>query len=47
MDELSGVHELEGLEELVDDELLVDFFEDACADDDVEICMGMGVPVSM
>lgn len=35
MDEFSGVHVLECLEELIDDELLVYFFEDACADDDV------------
>jgi hypothetical protein len=33
----SGVHILESFEKLVDDELLMDFFENACADDDMQI----------
>jgi hypothetical protein len=37
VDEFSRVHILEGLKELVDDELLVNFLKDACAYDDVQI----------
>lgn len=37
MDEFAGVHVLEGLEELVDDELFVNFLEDAGANDNVQI----------
>lgn len=42
VDEFSGVHILEGLEELVDDEFLMYFLENAGADDDVEIYVGEG-----
>lgn len=35
MDEFPRVHILEGLKELVDNELLVNFLKDACANDDV------------
>jgi len=37
VDDASAVEVLEGLEELVDDELLVHLFEDVCADDGVKI----------
>jgi hypothetical protein len=37
VDEFAGVHVLERLDELVDDELLVDFLQDVGPDDDVQV----------
>ncbi len=41
------MHVLKSLEELIDDELLVDFLEDAGPDDNVEVYMGDDLPVSI
>jgi hypothetical protein len=37
VDDVGGVDVLEAFEDLVDDELFVDFFEDVAADDGVEV----------
>lgn len=37
MNEFSRMHILECLDELVDNEFFVDFFEDTCADDHMKI----------
>jgi hypothetical protein len=37
VDQLSGVHILESLEELIDDEFLVNLFQNACPNDDMKI----------
>lgn len=47
VNEFTGMHVLEGLQELVDNELLVYFLQDAGPDDDVQVYLGSEVPVSM
>lgn len=47
MNEFSGVHILECLDELVDDEFFVNFLQDSCADDDMKVYLREKVPVSM
>lgn len=39
MQQLSGMHIFDGSQQLVDDVLLVNFFEDFCTNDRVEICL--------
>lgn len=47
MDQLSRMHVLECFEKLVDDELFVDFLEDARTNDDMQIWIVALLPVSM
>ena len=47
VDEFARMHVFECLYQLVDDEFLMDFLEDACADDHMQVYLKGLVPVSM
>ena len=47
VDKLARMHILECFDELVDDELLMDFFQNARPDHHMQVCVSQGVPVSM